>query len=135
MGTIGGNGADDSDSDSEDALDAKLARMSNNDAASILSGNWGKKKHYWSGDTADLEIGQDMQDALDEEEGAKELEYNRLKNMRVEDFGSGSSSESDSESDEDVDDKKGNNKSLQRSGKLSSVALGQTMVRVLFSFI
>ena len=33
--------------------------------------SWGKKKAYWSGDTADLEIGQDVQDALDEEEAAK----------------------------------------------------------------
>lgn len=32
---------------------------------------WGrKKKAYWSGDTADLEIGQDMEDAEDEEEAA-----------------------------------------------------------------
>lgn len=32
---------------------------------------WGKKKKtYWSGDTADLEIGQDVQDAEDEEEAA-----------------------------------------------------------------
>ena len=32
---------------------------------------WGKKKAYWSGDTADLEIGQDVQDAEDEEEAAE----------------------------------------------------------------
>ena len=32
---------------------------------------WGKKKKtYWSGDTADLEIGQDVQDAEDEEDAA-----------------------------------------------------------------
>ena len=35
------------------------------------SSSWGKKKAYWSGDTADLEIGQDVQDAEDEEEAAK----------------------------------------------------------------
>ena len=33
---------------------------------------WGKKKkNYWSGDTADLEIGQEFEDAEDEEEEAK----------------------------------------------------------------
>lgn len=32
---------------------------------------WGKKKTYWSGDTADLEIGQDIEDAEDEETAAK----------------------------------------------------------------
>ena len=33
--------------------------------------SWGKKKVYWSGDTADLEIGQEMEDAEDEEKAAK----------------------------------------------------------------
>ena len=33
---------------------------------------WGrKKKTYWEGDTADLEIGQEMEDAMDEEEAAE----------------------------------------------------------------
>ena len=32
---------------------------------------WGKKSNYYSGDTADLEIGQDHLDAEDEEEAAK----------------------------------------------------------------
>jgi hypothetical protein len=32
---------------------------------------WGKKKTYWSGDTADLEIGQDIEDAIDEENAVK----------------------------------------------------------------
>jgi hypothetical protein len=32
---------------------------------------WGKKKSYYEGDTADLEIGQDFDDAEDEEEAAK----------------------------------------------------------------
>jgi hypothetical protein len=32
---------------------------------------WGKKKTYWTGDTADLEIGQDVEDAEDEERAAK----------------------------------------------------------------
>jgi U3 small nucleolar RNA-associated protein 3 len=35
---------------------------------------WGKKKkNYWDGDTADLEIGQEFEDAEDEEEEAKVL--------------------------------------------------------------
>jgi hypothetical protein len=37
---------------------------------------WGRKKSaYWSGDTADLEIGQDIQDAEDEELAAKVSMY------------------------------------------------------------
>ena len=31
---------------------------------------WGKKKSYWTGDTADLEIGQDVEEAEEEEEAA-----------------------------------------------------------------
>jgi hypothetical protein len=32
---------------------------------------WGKRSEYWTGDTADLEIGQDFADAEDEERAAK----------------------------------------------------------------
>lgn len=32
---------------------------------------WGKKRTYWTGDTADLEIGQSFEDAEDEEKAAK----------------------------------------------------------------
>ncbi len=35
------------------------------------SSGWGKRKAYWAGDTADLEIGQDVQDAEDEAEAAE----------------------------------------------------------------
>ena len=53
---------DDDESDSDEESDA-------DDEEDETSG-WGKKKNYWSGDTADLELGQDMQDAEDEEEAA-----------------------------------------------------------------
>ena len=37
-----------------------------------MDASWGKKKkNYWEGDTADLEIGQEFEDAQDEEEEAK----------------------------------------------------------------
>jgi len=99
-------GGSDADSDDDVAADAKLLRITNADAAAALVGNWGKKKHYWAGDTADLEIGQDMQDALDEEEAANELQENRLRSMDMKDYGS-SSSDSDSELEEAVPQKKG----------------------------
>ena len=41
---------------------------------------WGKKKAYWSGDTADLEIGQDVQDAEDEEDAA-EVSFIKLRHQ------------------------------------------------------
>lgn len=49
------------DSDSDEESDEE-----NGDETS----GWGKKKNFWSADTADLEIGQDAQDAEDEEEAA-----------------------------------------------------------------
>jgi hypothetical protein len=55
----GEGGSDDSDSESDDE-----------NQGDETSG-WGKKKNFWSADTADLEIGQDVQDAEDEEEAAK----------------------------------------------------------------
>lgn len=39
---------------------------------------WGKKSNYYSGDTADLEIGQDHGDAEDEEVAAKVLYFHTL---------------------------------------------------------
>lgn len=44
--------------------------------------NWGTKKHsYYHGDTADLEIGQDEEDAVLEEEAGKEVQMARLEGM------------------------------------------------------
>ena len=62
---IMGRGGEESESeeeeeDEEDAVDGLRE-----------SSGWGKKSNYWSGDTADLEIGQDVEDAEDEEEAAK----------------------------------------------------------------
>jgi U3 small nucleolar RNA-associated protein 3 len=49
--------------------------------------NWGTKKHsYYHGDTADLEIGQDEDDAILEEEAGKEVQLARLENMEEGDF-------------------------------------------------
>ena len=57
MGTTDDDDDDDDDVD-EDEEDKPLER-------------WGRKKTYWQGDTADLEIGQEFEDAQDEEEAAK----------------------------------------------------------------
>jgi len=49
--------------------------------------NWGTKKHsYYHGDTADLEIGQDEDDALLEEEAGKEVQMARLEGVEEGDF-------------------------------------------------
>ena len=49
--------------------------------------NWGtKKKTYWEGDTADLEIGQDIEDANEEEAAALELHQSKLKRITAQDY-------------------------------------------------
>eukprot|EP00977_Amphora_coffeiformis_P011017 scaffold2632_cov158-Amphora_coffeaeformis.AAC.9 len=49
--------------------------------------DWGKQKtDYYNGDTADLEIGQEEDDALVEEEAAKEIQAARYEQMKEEDF-------------------------------------------------
>jgi len=49
--------------------------------------DWGKRKaSYYHGDTADLELGQDEDDAFVEEEAAKEVLAARYKEMEEEDF-------------------------------------------------
>mmetsp|Transcript_21147 Transcript_21147/g.42989 ORF Transcript_21147/g.42989 Transcript_21147/m.42989 type:complete len:664 (+) Transcript_21147:132-2123(+) len=49
--------------------------------------NWGKKKSlYYHGDTADLEIGQEEEDAYLEEEAAQEIQKSRFEEMDEDDF-------------------------------------------------
>ena len=91
---------------------------------------WGRKKSaYWSADTADLEIGQDVQDAEDEELAVKDLQKQTLKKMKENDFYDRlSASESDDES-VDLRRKKSSGKSSKKSDKLTSelqiLALGK----------
>jgi len=68
---------DDDDDDSDDDDDEKKSNLL----------NWGAKKHsYYHGDTADLEIGQDVDDAYLEEEAGREVEKARLEDMEEGDF-------------------------------------------------
>jgi hypothetical protein len=62
---------DDGDDDDDDVLGADV--NDKDEINTILSKKWGKRKDYWTGDTADLEIGQEFADAEDEEEAAKDL--------------------------------------------------------------
>jgi U3 small nucleolar RNA-associated protein 3 len=67
--------------------------------------DWGKKKAaYYNGDTADLEIGQDEEDAYLEEEAAKEVQAARYKEMSEDDFVLSDNEEDKKEAgDEDVE--------------------------------
>ena len=99
---------DDSDSDEEDEGAA-------NKSSQLL--NWGDKKHaYYHADTADLEIGQDVEDAYLEEEVGREVEKARLDGMDDADFmldGHGGEEDAESEAEEPSRSKK---KSSSRDG-------------------
>jgi U3 small nucleolar RNA-associated protein 3 len=69
--------------------------------------NWGKrKKDYYNGDTADLEIGQEIEDAELEEEAGKEILKARLDGMTEQDFMLDDEDEDDeSQQDKNIDKK------------------------------
>jgi U3 small nucleolar RNA-associated protein 3 len=72
--------SEDDSSDSND--DDMLEDMEQSDVR-----DWGSKKSvYYHGDTADLEIGQDEEDAFLEEEAAKEVQAARYEQMAEDDF-------------------------------------------------
>ena len=109
--------------------------------------SWGRKAStYRGGDTADLEIGQDMDDALEEEAGAMEQHRKKTKRMQasdfMEDFEESGDDESESESESSSDDSEVNVGTQAKGGKskkngksrdatvgdLAQVSLGQDEV-------
>ncbi|KAG7362773.1 Sas10 C-terminal domain containing protein [Nitzschia inconspicua] len=79
-GTSSGSDSD-SDEDGIEDLKEQLKAVSDDPR------KWGKKKAmYYHGDTADLEIGQEEEDAFLEEEAAKEIQASRFQEMDEEDF-------------------------------------------------
>jgi len=94
--------------------------------------DWGSKKSaYYHGDTADLEIGQDEEDAELEEEAGREVVKARLETMDEGDFllddddDEEEESEDDDSSGEDESGRKGKGKKVQnKSTKTSSSSSG-----------
>eukprot|EP00934_Nitzschia_sp_Nitz4_P000156 Nitzschia sp. Nitz4//scaffold2_size372955//207252//209491//NITZ4_000434-RA/size372955-augustus-gene-0.424-mRNA-1//-1//CDS//3329546811//156//frame0 len=85
---------DDSDEESDDA-EHDLEELKQADPT-----DWGRKKStYYHGDTEDLELGQDQEDAWVEEEAAQQVQASRYKEMDSQDFEL-SDDESDDENDE-----------------------------------
>jgi U3 small nucleolar RNA-associated protein 3 len=85
--------------------------------------NWGKrKKDYYHGDTADLEIGQEVEDAELEEEAGREVLKTRMEGMTEDDFMLDDDDDDDgSESDQsDIDPKGDKGKSNTLSSAITS---------------
>jgi U3 small nucleolar RNA-associated protein 3 len=119
---VGGESSDESsqDSDEEDDVvknarhvdsdqsgEEELSSSDDDDEEEELEDvrDWGKKKAaYYNGDTADLEIGQDEEDAYLEEEAAKEVQAARYEDMSEDDFVLSDNDEDKKEAgDEDVE--------------------------------
>jgi hypothetical protein len=78
--------------------------------------NWGKrKKDYYHGDTADLEIGQQVEDAELEEEAGKDVLKTRMEGMTEQDF----MLDGDDDSDDDQEQDKEGEEKLSKSLALS----------------
>mmetsp|Transcript_6003 Transcript_6003/g.9014 ORF Transcript_6003/g.9014 Transcript_6003/m.9014 type:complete len:725 (+) Transcript_6003:118-2292(+) len=76
--------------------------------------NWGKrKKDYYHGDTADLELGQEVEDAELEEEAGREVLETRMKGMTEDDFMI--------DDDDDDDSDAGGSDSKKRKGATTSL--------------
>ena len=98
--------------------------------------NWGrKKKQYWQGDTADLEIGQDIADAEDEEAAALELHQTRLKRTKMEDYdvdySDASDSGTDSEEESKIPKKFALNKKNKELGAAAGISSSQSRKKVM----
>jgi U3 small nucleolar RNA-associated protein 3 len=116
---VGGESSDESDSDGEDDDDVvknarhvdpdsgeeELSSSDDDDEEEEMEDvrDWGKKKaSYYNGDTADLEIGQDEEDAYLEEEAAKEVQAARYKEMSEDDFVLSDNEEDEKEAGDEV---------------------------------
>jgi U3 small nucleolar RNA-associated protein 3 len=126
LGVVDSDGEDDASSDESDGDQEMVDSDDEGEAAPLSSSDddeedefqenvrdWGRKKSaYYNGDTADLEIGQDKEDAILEEQAAKQVQAARFQNMTEEDF---LLSDSDDQAD-DADE----NAELQERGLIAS---------------
>jgi len=108
-------GESSSSSDEEESRPTR-AQSDDDDDSSIEGGfdlpdpdilNWGiQKKDYYHGDTADLEIGQEIEDAELEEEAGKEVLKTRLEGMTEDDFMLDDDDDSDNDDPDEPDESK-----------------------------
>jgi len=83
---VGPVGSSDDDEEEEDASSSSDDEFENKASETDVL-NWGKsKRDYYHGDTADMEIGQEIEDAELEEEAGKEVVKVRMEGMSEDDF-------------------------------------------------
>ena len=105
-----------------DDLDDEEASLSSDDSDQEIPlktnvRDWGRqKKDYYHGDTADLELGQEEDDAFVEEQAAKEIQAARYQQMTEDDFAL-SDDEEDHDDDDDDDGRKPEESGLAKPGR------------------
>ena len=131
-----GGSSDDDDDGSDDDSSSSGEDESEEDDASVSSDSddddddddgktnvldWGSKKSaYYHGDTADLEIGQDEEDAELEEEAGREVVKARLETMDERDFLLGEDDGEESDDDDDDEESKGDESGGKKTTSSSS---------------
>ena len=106
-------------SDSEDEEDDKTSKLFN---------NWGTtKSSYYHGDTADLEIGQSVNDAYLEEEAGREVELARLDELDELDFMLDDDGDHDDDDDGEGDTEEGSEEEMVSSKKRKSKSTAETI--------
>lgn len=118
-----GDGSDDTsdESDEEDDDDDDSSTDMEEPETDVM--NWGKRKRdYYHGDTADLELGQEVEDAELEEEAGREVLKTRMEGMAEEDFmlDDDDDDEGESEGESESDEKQ------TKDGKLTTLATAMT---------
>lgn len=109
---------DDSEDEDEEILPSPSSDEEDDEEELEDVRDWGRKKSaYYHGDTADLEIGQEEEDAFVEEQAAKEVQAARYKQMSEDDF-----IISDAEDDDDNSNKYKNDRDVAVSAKISKLS-------------
>lgn len=110
---------EDDDEDEEDDMEE------GDDSLSHTLSGWGKKSNYYSGDTADLEIGQDQADAEDEEAAANELRKEQLSKRQERDY-----DDSEAKSDSDIEESEPSKALNKQLNQLSTQTTGHGKVMI-----
>jgi len=123
----------DDDDDENDTSDEGEQELSSSDEEEDLEDlkednvrDWGR--NVYGGDTADLEIGQEDEDAYLEEEAAKEVQAARYKDMKEDDFMLDFDPEDDDEDDDDKTDDPTNHKKRTTSKGSSKVSSSEDIL-------
>ena len=119
---------DDSDDDDDnDSIEEELRKLEGSGAKTTSWG--GNKSSYYHGDTADLEIGQDEDDAFVEEEAARDVREQQFEDMDEDDFALPSGSTTTTTAEEKKSGQKKNKKNIGSADDRDDLSLDSNNVQ------